>query len=80
MSRVVEIEENELQGLPNVISRTLKAHPTWSAMDRKTVCAGDGCDWVKPGGKSAKQRFHSHQVFELQLAIGRWYDGDGEPQ
>jgi hypothetical protein len=78
MSKTTEIAENDLAGLPDVISRTLLAHPTWAAMDRKIVCAGPDCDWVKPAGKGTKKRFHNHQVFELQWAIGEWYDREDE--
>ena len=76
MSGVTEIEEDDLKGLPDVISRTLLAHPTWAVKSGKIVCAGTGCEWVKPAGKGTRKRFHNHQVFELQWAIGGWYDGE----
>lgn len=78
MSEVTEILENDLPGLPAVIASTLKAHPEWKRVDGKTICAGPGCDWVKPGGKSTMQRWLNHQTFELQWAIGIWYDDETE--
>jgi len=75
VSAATEIAENDLEGLPATLDAVLIAHPTWKAVDGKTVCAGPDCDWVKPPGrKSTPQRWRNHLAFELQMAIGEWYD------
>jgi len=69
------VEDNDLVGLPAVLDAVLVAHPNWEVVAGKTVCAGAGCDWVKPSGrKSTPQRWRNHLAFELQWAIGGWYD------
>ena len=75
MSKTTEILENDLIGLPAVLDAVLIAHPTWKTSGGDTVCAGPDCDWVKPSGrKSTPQRWRNHLAFELQMAIGEWYD------
>lgn len=66
-------DRDELDGLPKAIGEALLAHPEWERRDGKVVCAGPRCDWVKPGGKSAQQRWVKHQTWELFAAVKEWY-------
>lgn len=68
----------ELPGLAAAIKDALKAHPRWARDESaRVVCAGPGCDWVKPGGQNIARRWLNHQTFEVQWAVAEWYD-EGE--
>lgn len=67
-----------LPGLSPAIFNALKAHPEWELDEQdRAVCAGEGCDWIKPpGGGSIGKRFLNHQTFEVSVAVTDWYDNE----
>lgn len=71
---VYDIDPAELAGLSRTIGETLAKHPRWMR-DRfgRVICAGQGCTWEKPEGKSVQDRWTRHQTWAVSAAVRAWY-------
>ncbi|WP_159702417.1 hypothetical protein [Arthrobacter sp. 18067] len=68
------IDPAELAGLSKAVGTALAKHPQWMRdNDGRVICAGRGCTWEKPEGKSIQDRWIRHQTFAVSSAVRTWY-------